>query len=311
MIGSGGIGPAAPAITPLEGRRHGVSGRCMATSVTHQQAPGLNISIVTYRPDVTVLRDALSSLALAVACAKRTAHLGTARLSLVDNTPPRYGSVNAATLLDSVCDGFDHIEVVGGHGNIGYGAAHNLAIVKTDSDFHLILNPDVLIEETALTEALTFMKRHPEVGLLAPAAVDGKGTPQYLCKRYPAVFDLLLRGFAPTILRSLFRGRLHDYEMRDRIGEGVVWDVPIVSGCFMLFRYSVLRQLQGFSPAFFLYFEDFDVSLRAARIARIAYVPSVRIAHFGGYAARKGWRHIALFAQSARIFFNRHGWKWL
>ena len=34
---------------------------------------------------------------------------------------------------------------------------------------------------------------------------DGKR--HYLCKRYPAVFDLLLRGFAPGFVRALFRRR--------------------------------------------------------------------------------------------------------
>ncbi|MCP5420035.1 MAG: glycosyltransferase [Gammaproteobacteria bacterium] len=283
----------------------------MAASTTFGQAPDLLISIVTYRPDFPILRDALRSLAVAVSCAKRNACLGRVQLYLIDNGPTYRVSLDLDALLNDESAHFDCVRVVSGHGNIGYGAAHNLALTGTCSDFHLVLNPDVWIEESALTAALSFMNEHPDVGLLAPAAVDGEGVRQYLCKRYPAVLDLLLRGFAPATLQRLFRKRLHAYEMRDRIGEGVVWDVPIVSGCFMLFRYSVLRRLQGFSPAYFLYFEDFDVSLRTARIARIVYVPSVRIAHFGGNAARKGWRHIALFARSARIFFNRHGWKWI
>ena len=43
------------------------------------------------------------------------------------------------------------------------------------------------------------------------------GTTEYLCKRYPAVIDLALRGFAPRFVRALFRRRLDRYEMRDRI----------------------------------------------------------------------------------------------
>ncbi len=37
-----------------------------------------------------------------------------------------------------------------------------------------------------------------------------------------------------------------------------------------------------------LYFEDYDLSLRAAKIGRLAYVPSVRIRHAG--AAGRLWK---------------------
>ena len=100
------------------------------------------------------------------------------------------------------------------------------------------------------------------------------------------------------------------YEMQDLIGEQVVWDPPLVSGAFMLFRSEVLRRLGGFDPDFFLYFEDYDLSLRAARLTRLAYVPAVRVVHHGGHAARKGLHHIRLFVSGAARFFNKHGWRW-
>ena len=77
----------------------------------------------------------------------------------------------------------------------------------------------------------------------------------------------------------------------------------------MLARAEVLRALGGFSSRYFLYFEDFDLSLRLGRIAAIAYVPAVRIVHLGGEAARKGRLHQRLFLRSALTFFGSHGWK--
>ena len=126
----------------------------------------------------------------------------------------------------------------------------------------------------------------------------------------PAVFDLFLRGFAPRWLRQRFAARLGRYEMRDVIGDQVVWDPPLVSGACMLFRTAVLREAGGFDPRFFLYFEDYDLSLRVARKTRIAYVPAVKVVHHGGHAARKGLRHIGLFVRGAATFFRLHGWKW-
>ncbi|MDZ7620968.1 MAG: hypothetical protein U5O69_00470 [Candidatus Competibacteraceae bacterium] len=132
---------------------------------------------------------------------------------------------------------------------------------------------------------------------------------QHLCKSYPTVLDLALRGFAPVGLRRLFQTRLDCYELRDRIGDAVFWDPPIVSGCFMLARRAALERVEGFRPEYFLYFEDFDLSLRLAAVARLVYVPTVRIVHFGGRAARKGLRHVGFFLREEVVFFNQHGWR--
>jgi GT2 family glycosyltransferase len=77
----------------------------------------------------------------------------------------------------------------------------------------------------------------------------------------------------------------------------------------MVLRTALFRRIGGFDPRFFLYFEDYDLSLRVGREAAVAYVPSVRIVHHGGEAARKGRRHVAWFVRSAWRFFATHGWK--
>jgi len=161
---------------------------------------------------------------------------------------------------------------------------------------------------------LRFLDAHPEVGVLAPAASGPDGEREFLCKRYPTVLDLTLRGFVPSALRGLFRKRLERYEMRDAIAlasaDGHVSPVPMMSGCFMLVRRKAVEATGGFDPDYFLYFEDFDWSVRLNRVTQSAYVPSVRIVHHGGGASRKGWRHVVEFAKGAVRFFNKHGWKW-
>ena len=53
-------------------------------------------------------------------------------------------------------------------------------------------------------------------------------------------------------VKRLFQTRLAKYEMADQLNNhDVLWDPPIVSGCFMLFRTDVLQQLEGLTLAFF------------------------------------------------------------
>lgn len=262
--------------------------------------PSLSISLVTFCPDRDELTLTLQSLERA--CRRLSGWV--IQLYLVDNTPP----AESPSWLGEIARKAS-ATLVAGHGNVGFGAGHNM-VLEHSADYHLILNPDVVMEEASLAAGLVFMAAHPDCALLSPAAEWADGRRQYLCKRFPTVLDLLLRGFSPKFMHKLFRRRLAAYEMQDLIGETVVWDPPIVSGCFMLFRGAILRALGGFDPRYFLYFEDFDLSLRTGTMARLAYVPEVRIVHFGGHAARKGWSHVRMFARSALTFFNLHGWRW-
>ena len=70
-----------------------------------------------------------------------------------------------------------------------------------------------------------------------------------------------------------------------------------MSGACLLVRRKAIDETGGFDPAFFLYFEDFDWTMRLNKITRTAYVPSVEVVHHGGGAARKGMRHIGWFVK--------------
>lgn len=268
---------------------------------------GLSVSVVVYRPDPGQLANTLTTLAESIARVRRETDIPVI-VYLVNNggLPDVSESVSNLERNGASCI------FIAGQGNVGYGRGHNLAIERAVSSYHLVLNPDIDLDAEALVKALMFFGEHPDAGLLAPHIGDDVGRIQYLCRRYPTVFDLFARGFLPARLRRPFARRLASYEMRDVINErDVVWDPPIVSGCFMMFRTAVLKHLKGFDERYFLYFEDYDLSLRAHDFARVVYVPSVRVLHHGGGAARKGFAHIKMFFASAFKFFGRFGWKWL
>jgi GT2 family glycosyltransferase len=271
-------------------------------------APAFSASIVTFLPEPGLFGAALASLATAIVEARRRGALGEAQVFVIDNGPERErGAIESA--LAAWPSQAGSIELIAGHGNVGYGRANNLALARAASEAHLIMNPDVELETAAIAEALAALAEHPEVGLVAPAAYDEGGRLLYLCKRYPSVWVLFLRSFAPERLRRRHARVLDEYEMRDVIGERFVSGVPLASGCFMLARTMLLERLGGFDPRFFMYFEDYDLSVRMGRESLVAYVPRARIVHHGGGASRKGPRHVAWFMASAWRFFARHGWR--
>ncbi|WP_415774045.1 glycosyltransferase family 2 protein [Paraburkholderia sp. J8-2] len=278
------------------------------TTVSNMDHGVVSVSVVVYHPDRQLLTRTFASLARSGAELAQIRPGMSVHLYLVDNG----GLSDVSESLDVLSRAGIGVTRLGGHGNIGYGQGHNLAIRRATSRYHLVLNPDVDIEPGALLEAVAFLESHPEAGLLAPAIVDDAGQLQYLCRQFPTLVDLFVRGFLPQAVRRPFEARLARYEMRAQINErDTIWDPPMVSGCFMLFRTIVLKKLAGFDARYFLYFEDYDLSLRAHDVARVVYAPSVRVMHHGGGASRKGMAHIRMFVASAFKFYNRFGWKWL
>jgi len=274
-------------------------------------APGasLSVSIVVYFPEPSWLTTTLETLVAALAHARHAGAMRRAKICLVDNQATSSTS-SFSTQLEKLCSELGWIETtsIAGQGNIGYGRANNLAIARGgDCEFQLVLNPDVELAEDAITNALRYLQQHLDCAMVSPVATAPDGQALYLVKRFPELLTLAVRGFAPDWIRRFFRGRLDAYERKETAFDAGLIDAKIVSGCFMLIRRTALARTEGFDPAFFLYFEDFDLSYRISKFSGIARVADVRIVHAGGSAAAKGWRHVWLFVGSALRFHRKHG----
>ena len=204
-----------------------------------------------------------------------------------------------------------HLEIhhISGQGNIGYGRAHNLILDSLTSDFHLVLNPDVVIDEKALVNALSIIIQDNNIIGISPNAENLLGEKQYLCKRYPSVLTLFIRGFLFTYWKRFFKERLSHYEMRELSDKEYSKGIELISGCFMFLDTRIFKKINGFCESYFLYFEVFDLSIRMRKHGELVYAPKVHIKHSGGDAAKKGASHILTFIKSGYKFFNAHGWR--
>jgi GT2 family glycosyltransferase len=262
-------------------------------------APDLAVSLVSHAPDYAVLERTLAALERAAEHARRAGALERMTLTIADNGP---GTEQAERLRRFGA------RVLESGRNLGFGAGHNRALREARAEFALILNPDAVMAEDALSAGIAFLNAHPEVVLVAPCVDTGAGGPRHLCKRPPDPWTLLVRGFGPDWLRQRCRARLDRYAMVDLDPAQVNTDVPLASGSFMLLRTAAFHAAGGFDERYFLYFEDFDLCLRLrAAGGLIAYVPQVQIMHHAGGAARKGGPHPRLFLTSAWKYFRRHG----
>lgn len=285
----------------------------MPAMATLTAAPSLCVSVVVYHSDLARLEETLAALLVAVRKAREAAALTTVTVLVVDNSVCRvYHQALHDTISQMPWERAGVVcRVLQAAANLGYGAGHNMALEQGVSDCHLVLNPDIVTDSRALAVGLGYLREHPQVVLVCPRGELADGSPAYLSKRMPSVLVLALRAFAPPWLQARFSARLAAYAMHDVHAAGRPAAVPLASGCFMLVRGAVLRRVGGFDPAFFLYFEDYDLSLRLAALGDLHYLPEMRVRHYGGETARKGLRHVAYFLRAGLRFFHRYGWRWL
>lgn len=272
----------------------------------------LTVSIVCYDSTEQELHTVLNTLLISLAELPAAGFQISCKIFFVDNSESHNLELEQFDQFkDLLSSSNTELRVLKGHGNIGYGKGHNLVIKPSSDKYHLILNPDVELESQSLVAGISFLESNPEVAMVSPFATSADGTRQYLCKRFPAISTLAVRGLFPNWLKKYFHRSQSYYEMHDLSDNNPSDEVTLVSGCFMLCRTEVLNSVQGFDENYFMYFEDFDLSLRISQSAKIAFLPAMKIKHFGGNTSAKGIKHIGYFVKSGFRFFNTHGWRFL
>ena len=200
----------------------------------------------------------------------------------------------------------DKIEYIFLGKNLGYGAAHNIAIRKilNESEYHLALNTDIFFSEGVIPKIISYFKKHEKVGLLLPKVLNLRGEVQYLAKLLPTPSNLMIRLFLPE---NILKEKRKRYQLAFN-GYNTTIEAPCLSGCFMFFRTEALKKVGLFDERFFLYAEDFDLSRRIHEHYETIYYPKVEITHYHHRHSYKSVRMMFIHMINTIRYFNKWGW---
>ena len=197
------------------------------------------------------------------------------------------------------------------HENNGFGFGHNYNLLNADEKYFLIFNPDIIVTKENLYNMVTVMENDESIALLVPKVLNEDGSIQHLMRRRVTVFDYALRFIPFDFVKKLFAKRLATYECRD-IPQDRLVDINMGSGCFMLIRGDIYKEINGFDERYFMYFEDTDLCLMLKkRNRRVVYTPFSFVVHFYERGSHKNWKLFKIFVKSMVKFFNKWGWKWV
>jgi len=250
----------------------------------------ITASIVTYKNNINVLTKAIDSF------------LNTdldVKIYIIDNSPNN--AIQNALKNDS------RIEYIFNNANIGFGKAHNIVLRKSqnESQYHIVLNPDIDFNSGVLEELYSFMESNKDIGFVMPKILYPDDSIQYLCKLIPSPFDLILRRFMP--FKKYREFKKNRYELRFS-GYDKIMDVPVLSGCFMFLRSEILKTIGFFDDRYFMYLEDVDLCRRIGEKFRTTFYPNVSVVHHYEKGSYRNYVLLKHHMFSAISYFNKWGW---
>jgi len=273
----------------------------------------LSISLVVHEWKPELLAECLTSLDTALSHADNTESLDKSILYVQYNGPTKVEEEEANHLI---INHFNHSFIfLNDKENLGYGGTNNNILSeiindRSDCKLHLVMNPDIYLDEASISNLIESFRRKPQMGFLAPKITDSSGTKSHFSsKRYPSFFVLFGRMY-PFFLNLPALAHLNrHYEYQDLDAEQSWKNVELCSGCFLVSTYSVWFSLGGFDEKYFMYFEDFDISMRSIKLGyQNTYISNVSVVHNGRSVGKKNWKHKAWMIRSSIRFFNKHGW---
>jgi GT2 family glycosyltransferase len=184
--------------------------------------------------------------------------------------------------MDAIRAQFPNIHVIINNENLGYSKAVNQGLKALDARYYVLLNPDAIVTNQALSKLASFMDENSKVGICGPKVLNRDGTVQYQSRRGEArpweVFSYFF-GLAKLFPNdSRFTGYLLTHMDNDRVNE-----VAAVSGSCMIIRREVIEQIGFLDERYFAYQEDTDYCVQARRAGwMVCYVPMAEVIHQGG-----------------------------
>jgi GT2 family glycosyltransferase len=254
--------------------------------------PKVSIVIVNWRTPL-LLRNCLQTLS-------KDEQAASFEIYVIDNA-------SGDESLSILAREFPYVKVIANTQNLGFSKACNQAISKAKGEYILLLNPDTLIVDSAISKLAMFLDSHADCGAVGPKVLNEDGTLQLACRRsFPSPAAAFFR---LTYLSKLFPEHplMARYNMTytDPQQES---EVDVLSGSGMMVRKKVVDQVGLLDEDIFMHGEDIDWCWRIKQGGwQIFYYPEAVIYHIHGASSRL--RPVGAtfdFHKGMAVFYRKH-----
>jgi GT2 family glycosyltransferase len=243
------------------------------------------------QPSVLIVVLCYNGVALTLACLESLRRLEYERADIlvIDNA-------SSDGTPGAVRERFPGVTVIETGANLGFAAGNNVGLryaLSHGYDYALLLNNDTEVAPDFLDVMVAQAESAPEIGMVGPTI--------FFYERPDLVWSA----------GGTIDWRKGTSSMR---GAGVVGgdqhgspaDVDFVTGCALLCKRAVLERAGLLDERFFMYFEETEWCVRAARAGfRIVHTPGARVLHKIPLNARFDQEYLAYYMTRNRLLFLR------
>ncbi len=196
--------------------------------------------------------------------------------------------------------------------NGGFGSANNFLARRLGTDFILIINPDVIIDDPLLlTKALQSFAEDDSVGIVGCRLTTADGSLDHACKRGEPTLVAALSYQTGLDRRIPFR--MFGKYRALHVNEEETAPVDAVNGAFMLMRRSLFNEVNGFDERFWMYGEDLDLCRQVRELGyKVLYRGDIRATHLKGACSgdRRTPKANIAFYESMALYYKKWYGQW-
>lgn len=257
----------------------------------------LSITIVVYKKydDVLLAIDSIE---------RYTDKALSKKIYIVDNSTYFDDNNYKVAFLESIKKYAD-VEYVDTKKNLGFGKGHNFVLSWLNSEFHAIVNPDIVLYSDVFTSLISFLNKNADIGMTAPILTDEYNTPLKVYRRDLTLFDLLCRYIHIKSLK-----KRNDFHTMENVDKSHDFECEFVQGSFLVVRTSLFKDIHGFDDRYFMYAEDADLCRTIRKHSRIVVHPEACVVHKWEKASHTNFKLLRIHVISLWKYFNKWGWKW-
>lgn len=221
-----------------------------------------------------------------------------------------YDNASSDGSAQAVAEAFPQVELIASDENLGFAKANNVVAAEARTEWLLLLNPDTECHAGAVDNLMAFSRANPKAGITGGRTVFPDGSLNIAsCWMQITPWSTFC---AATGLSSLFsKSEVFNPEAMGGWPRDTVRDVDIVVGCFLMIRRALWEDLGGFDLKYFMYGEEADLCLRAAKRGyQPRITPDAQIMHLVGASSTKQARKSVMVAKARATLIRDHWPRW-
>jgi len=166
--------------------------------------------------------------------------------------------------------------------NYGTTISRNIALRQINGDFIIICDSDTELKSGQLKEAIQFLERNTDVGILAPHLCYANGDTQNSVRKFPILLDKFI-----NLWRNIFKLSIRSSNDYEYLPWSSIKKVDTAISAFWMFSKNTLKLTGMLDEKIFYSPEDVDYCLRIWKCGKsIVFYPNLMITHYTQHLSR-------------------------